>query len=207
MSIPMDGKLRIKRLNGANGAFCVGDLETEIGEFRVKDAVLDQFDEGLYTGRFWIRQIFPWSYASHGRLVMEVRAKLEDMQIDVEEQKGHVAPESPTEPDPAFEKPAAAPDPAPAKPPRSATRSAAVATVSASIAENDANPDRELFGEEIHALLLKAEPVKLDPTIDRVQFRSQRERLRKGLDYEFVSQTQTWYPPGHPMREVKTQPR
>ena len=78
MPISLPGKLRIKRINGSNGSFCVGDLETEIGEFRVKDAVLDQFDEGVYTGQFWIQQIFPWSYSSYGRMVIEVRAKLAD---------------------------------------------------------------------------------------------------------------------------------
>ena len=72
MPISLPGKLRIKRINGSNGSFCVGDLETEIGEFRVKDAVLDQFDEGVYTGQFWIQQIFPWSYSSYGRMVIEV---------------------------------------------------------------------------------------------------------------------------------------
>ena len=42
--------------------FCVGDLETEIGDFRVKDAILDQFDEGLYEGQFCIQQIFPFEH-------------------------------------------------------------------------------------------------------------------------------------------------
>ena len=39
MSITIEGSLRIKRINGANGPFCVGDLNSEIGEFRVKDSV------------------------------------------------------------------------------------------------------------------------------------------------------------------------
>lgn len=102
MSISLPGKLRIKRINGSNGPFCVGDLETEIGDFRVKDAVLDQFDEGVYTGQFWIQQIFPWSYSSCGRMVIEVRAKLADLQIDGQQRAGSESRE-PQEPDPAFE--------------------------------------------------------------------------------------------------------
>ena len=88
MSISLPGTLRIKRINGSHGPFCVGDLETEIGEFRVKDAVLDQFDEGTYAGQFWIAQIFPWSYTAYGRMVIEIRAKLADLQIEGQRRNG-----------------------------------------------------------------------------------------------------------------------
>ena len=74
MSITIEGSLRIKRIHGANGPFCVGDLSSEIGEFRVKDSVLDQFEEGVYSGRFAVSRIFPWSYSANGRMVLEVRA-------------------------------------------------------------------------------------------------------------------------------------
>lgn len=117
MSISLPGKLRVKRLNGANGPFCVGDLETEIGDFRVKDAILDQFDEGLYEGQFCIQQIFPWSYTAYGRMVIEIRAKLADLQIDGHTRAG--AERDSVEPDPAKESPveSVVPAPAPAAPP------------------------------------------------------------------------------------------
>jgi hypothetical protein len=43
MSIRINGTLVIKEIKGANGKFCVGDLTTPIGEFKVKESILDQF--------------------------------------------------------------------------------------------------------------------------------------------------------------------
>ena len=210
MSITIEGSLRIKRINGANGPFCVGDLNSEIGEFRVKDSVLDQFEEGVYAGRFTVSRIFPWSYSANGRMVLEVRAKLDDLEIsDGSEQ---VIPESPQEPDPADEPKAqsagvAAPeDPAPAAPTGTAGQTEATEATEATDAESEpaqqecAAPgteagDEALFGEELFALVAEREPVKLDPNIDdRRRFRQQRDRLKHGLDYGFIAEQQAWYP-------------
>ena len=210
MSITIEGSLRIKRINGSNGPFCVGDLNSEIGEFRVKDSVLDQFEEGVYAGRFTVSRIFPWSYSANGRMVLEVRAKLDDLQIsDGSEQ---VIPESPQEPDPADEPKAqsagvAAPeDPAPAAPTGTAGQTEATEATEATDAESEpaqqecAAPgteagDEALFGEELFALVAEREPVKLDPNIDdRRRFRQQRDRLKHGLDYGFIAEQQAWYP-------------
>ena len=210
MSITIEGSLRIKRINGTNGPFCVGDLNSEIGEFRVKDSVLDQFEEGVYAGRFTVSRIFPWSYSANGRMVLEVRAKLDDLQIsDGSEQ---VIPESPQEPDPADEPMAqsagvAAPeDPAPAAPTGTAGQTEATEATEATDAESEpaqqecAAPgteagDEALFGEELFARVAEREPVKLDPNIDdRRRFRQQRDRLKHGLDYGFIAEQQAWYP-------------
>jgi hypothetical protein len=211
MSISIRGKLRIKRINGSNGPFCVGDLETEIGEFRVKDAVLDQFDEGLYAGQFWIQQIYPWSYSSYGRMVIEIRAKLSDLQIEGQ-QRASTSSRELQEPDPAFDgsQPAAPKDSQPAPPaeqPASSGNPSAPgdnnATAPATVQDSPSvgeEPDLKLFGPELYPLVAVGEPVKLDPTIDRIQFRKQRHRLKEELDYEFKSADQTWYPPGHPDR-------
>ena len=219
MSITIEGSLRIKRINGSNGPFCVGDLNSEIGEFRVKDSVLDQFEEGVYAGRFTVSRIFPWSYSANGRMVLEVRAKLDDLEIsDGSEQ---VIPESPQEPDPADEpKTQSAGDAAPEDPvPAAATGTAAQiepteateateATDAAEATDAESEPaqqecvapgteagDEALFGEELFALLAGREPVKLDPNIDdRRRFRQQRDRLKHGLDYGFIAEQQAWYP-------------
>jgi hypothetical protein len=191
MTISLSGKLRVKRINGSNGPFCVGDLETEIGEFRVKDAVLDQFDDGLYDGQFWIQQIYPWSYLSYGRMVVEIRAKLADLQIE-----GHARLNADSrdlvEPDPAKEEspPPVAPEfvdppklkPEAAKRQRPAPRQAAPASTDAA--------DQALFGEMFDAVV-ERQAVKLDPTIDRIQFRLQRDRL-KALGYTFNASSQSW---------------
>lgn len=195
MSISLPGKLRIKRINGSNGPFCVGDLETEIGEFRVKDTILDQFDEGLYAGQFWIQHIYPWSYSAYGRMVIEIRAKLADLQIAGQQRVGAVAPE-PQEPDPAKETP-----PAPAVPTEPPAHEASEAAETADqqpdgqapTSERTDDPDRTLFGEELYALVVQRQPMKLDPTIDRIQFRLQRDRL-KALGYGFQAASQSWQP-------------
>lgn len=41
--ITVTGVLTVKQITGANGKFCTGDLNTSIGEFKVKEAILDQF--------------------------------------------------------------------------------------------------------------------------------------------------------------------
>lgn len=192
MPISITGKLRVKRINGANGPFCVGDLETELGDFRIKDAVLDQFDEGLYEGRFWIQQIYPWSYTAYGRMVIEIRAKLADLQID-----GHARPgvesRDPSEPDPAKEivpeqarKPEAKSEPAA---PEHATDRADEPDAQQGCDSDDS--DRTLFGAELLDAVSARHPVKLDPTIDRIQFRLQRDRL-KSLGYAFQTASQSW---------------
>lgn len=192
MSISIPGKLRVKRINGANGPFCVGDLETEIGEFRVKDAVLDQFDDGLYEGLFWIQQIFPWSYLSYGRMVVEVRAKLTDLQIEGRA-RNNVDSRDLVEPDPAKEEtpPPVAPefvDPPKMKPVAAEKRQRPSAKPQAPASDDDA--DKVLFGELFDAVVGR-QPVKLDPTIERFKFRLQRDRL-DSLGYSFDVPSQSW---------------
>jgi hypothetical protein len=195
MSISLPGTLRIKRINGSNGPFCVGDLETEIGEFRVKDAVLDQFDEGTYAGQFWITQIFPWSYTAYGRMVIEIRARLADLQIEGQRRNG--GSKEFEEPDPVKETPSAAPAPAlpQAAPEEASGPSEQQAGAQTDFAEHDSatsdDPDLALFGAELYASVQAGQAVKLDPTIDRIQFRGQRDRL-KALHYKFDAGSQSW---------------
>lgn len=102
--ITIDGTLRVKRIrNARNGAFCIADLLTECGEFKVKDPLLDQFDEGDYHGRFWITEIHLAQYVAYGKGVTEIRARLHDLQVD-REQRGSV-PREPSEVDPLEERP------------------------------------------------------------------------------------------------------
>ncbi|NMG74240.1 DUF3275 family protein [Aromatoleum diolicum] len=203
MSVTVEGSLCIKRINGANGPFCVGDLLTDIGEFRVKDPVLDQFEEGVYTGHYTIQRIFSWSYNANGRLVVEIRARLADLQIHAGTESS--LPDSTTEPDPADESThdssAAAPERAPVAEKQDASPSRTPADSSPDESEAipcpapDDSSDGALFGEELHALVTSRRPVKLDPAIDdRRRFREQRNRLKSGLHYGFIPEEQTWYP-------------
>lgn len=187
----MRGSLTVKWINGRNGEFAVGDLHTQIGEFKVKDSILDQFEEGTYAGTFWISQIFAKSYDYRGRIMVEIRAVLADLQIDDESQ--HPAEQEPAELDPLDEPP---PPPVPVSPPvrivvpprRPATSPSAEPRHQAGPRDVEAQ-DLDLFGEEIAEQLRVQGLVKLDPSIDRTRLRAQRKRLDE-LGYTFNARAQ-----------------
>ena len=87
--IRVTGTLIVNRRQGRNGYFSVGDLVTDIGEFKVKDAVLDQYEPGEYKGDFIIKWIEPHSNTWRGRVYIENRATLQDIIIfDAVEDRG-----------------------------------------------------------------------------------------------------------------------
>ena len=182
ISIP--GTLIVKWISGRNGDFAVGDLHTPIGEFRVKDALLDQFDAGEYHGIFWISQIYSKSYEYRGRITIETRANLADLQIESESDAGEV-PEGPAEPDPLDEAP-----PAPPPPPAPQAQQAPVDRPEQGATITDA--DERLFGTELCDLIVEGQSFKLDATVDRKRLRQQRDRLGE-LGYEFEARSQTWH--------------
>ncbi|MFA6094343.1 MAG: DUF3275 family protein [Candidatus Paceibacterota bacterium] len=190
--VKLPGVLHIKLISGRNGDFRVGRLVTEIGEFAVKDAELDQFEEGRYEGVFGISQIYPASYPANGRFVVEVRARLNQIALateDAPEPVDNTGLESDPldEPAPAF---LAAPKTEIIPHPVHVERDDANTTPAASTdaeAEAEAEADVELFG----LLWPLANPLKLDPTVDRNMFRRQRDRL-KALGYTFQAIGQQW---------------
>lgn len=98
-----DATLRIKKIRQSrNGAFCIADLSTDIGEFKVKDPILEQFDEGEYQATVWISEIFLGQYISYGKAVTEIRARLHDMHVQSAGVLGEPRLEIP-EPDPLDE--------------------------------------------------------------------------------------------------------
>lgn len=80
--IKIPGHLAIRTIPGRNGDVNVGRPSTSIGEFVIKDAVLEQHVEGKYRGEFAITEIRASSYSSNGRLVIEIRARLDSMMLD-----------------------------------------------------------------------------------------------------------------------------
>jgi hypothetical protein len=242
MSIIVPGSLTISRKSGKRGDFNVGDLLTEIGEFEVKDALIEEFDPGKYTGRFALEWIAPESFTYRGRVFIKNRARLAEVFIDQGE-SGDQPKAEPPEPDPIdteakpvakldanaagvasntdlapaqanasdagpnavvdapLSRPSAATQaPAPAVPASTASTTASTAS-SVSNANNSAlaapsepgevDPDKALFGAQIHALVAERATVKLDPTVNREQFRAQRDQL-KALGYHFDPKDQTW---------------
>lgn len=213
MAIRVQGTIVISRKSGKRGAFNVGELRTEIGEFEVKDALIEEYEEGSYTGSFFINWIEPESFSWRGRVFVKNRAQLEAIQIDDADTATPPAPQQPPVPDPVDEqvtqasgrdeKPSsestglpgsADPSPptpqAPSAPAATPQRPTAQATGQAPATSDDAG-DLTLFGEELQQQLAQQASIKLDPTVDRITFRAQRDRLKQ-LGYSFDAKSQTW---------------
>lgn len=165
--ISVPGKINIRAIPGRHGTFNVGTLECSIGSFTVKDATIEEFDEGVYEGDFVIHKISPNSYFSGGRLVVEIRATLNAIII-----AKHVTPEpaqhESLEQDPLVE--------------FEATKAIPYVLNSKGEVAEEAE---YLFSEPLGSV------VKLDPTIDRGLFRQQKEYL-KSAGYKFDAGTQVW---------------
>lgn len=201
--------LRVKTIQqGRYGNFCVADLSTDIGEFKVKDPLLDQFRDGVYTGTVWISEIRLAQYMAWGKAVTEIRAVLHDLNLDgVSELQPD---DGPSEPDPAEEVPPPAPmasKPVQAPPPSNAfahgidavkERLKGIGKKTKQTAPPTETPQSDdthlvqLFGE-MWQLICDKQPVKFDPTVDRLKLRQQSAAMRE-LGYEFKATDQTWYP-------------
>ncbi|WP_337261514.1 MULTISPECIES: DUF3275 family protein [unclassified Serratia (in: enterobacteria)] len=189
--ITIPGQLAIRTIHGRNGPFNVGRLATSIGEFVIKNAELDQYDEGKYDGEFIITEIRPSTYNTSGRMVIEIRAHLGGMTLSSTEQlsENEASQFSPQEVDPLDEEPSA-----PAMPPQP-TDLPVVSTDplidTTPFGVPDASPggegDETLFG----ALWPLTAVVKLDTTVDRRCLRAQGQRLR-ALGYTFDEIAQEW---------------
>ncbi len=186
--INIPGQLAIRTINGRNGEFNVGKLSTSIGEFVIKDALLDQHIEGKYRGDFAITEIRPSYYTTGGRLVVEIRAKLDSMTLDDVDNLSDEEAErlSGNEVDPLDEVPAIQqPTAAPAAPPKSPQKPKPLRPAATGddapfgmdppapaeqAATLDTDADAELFG----TVWPLGEIVKLDTTVDRKRWMSGR---------------------------------
>jgi len=167
------GSLAIREIHGRNGPFKVGTLHTPIGEFAIKDPILDQYDEGKYQGEFQIESIYQGHYITGGRSVTEIRAKLADMSIDDIDAEAPAPIE--VEPDPIdTDKPEPAKESKTEAEPKTTTDS----------------DDNSLFG----LIMPLGDSVKLDPSVDRKVLRAQTVRLKE-IGYEFDAKSQVWKKP------------
>jgi hypothetical protein len=189
--INIPGQLAIRTIHGRNGAFNVARLSTSIGEFVVKDQILDQYSEGKYDGEFVITQISPSSYSHGGRTVIEVRARLDAMILDDMDALSQDDTErlDQKEVDPLEEDVPAVP----ATPPTDAG-DPPFGMPSSEHAPNaspvPANEDEVLFG----TLWPLGYIVKLDSTVDRQRMRAQCARLGQ-LGYQLNFKQQVWERP------------
>lgn len=194
MSVTLTGVLSIKSVQGSRGAFSVGDLSTEVGNFRIKDALLDEFEAGQYHGRFVIGHIYPSSYTWRGKVSVEIRAKLLEVLLD---EAPAPMPAASTanfehEPDPLDEAPQVSSSDA------TASQPPAVDAPTLPDVAPDPGPDEVpagdsdgLFDDALQAIIDAGGPVKLDPTINREVFRKQRDAL-KASGFRFDAAAQHW---------------
>ncbi|TFW43132.1 DUF3275 family protein [Pseudomonas fluorescens] len=187
--INIPGQLAIRTISGRNGDFNVGRLSTSIGDFVIKDALLDQYGEGKYHGDFLITEIRPSYYSSAGRLVVEIRAKLDSMSLnDVDNLTAEDAARlSPNEPDPLDEEAPAKAQPGTNPPTASAEPDDAPFGMTPSDSTNDLEADSALFG----TIWPLGDTVRLDTTVDRKQLRQQCNRLTE-LGYVHNFKLQVW---------------
>jgi hypothetical protein len=184
--IKLSGTLFIRSVQGRHGAFSVGRLVTEIGDFAIKDALLDQYEEGRYEGEFGISRIYPSSYFAQNRMVVEVRATLETLALAaIDELPADQQATGLPEPDPLDAESAQPCVPSDSAEAGSNRRPPALAD------SESAGEDERLFG----TLWPLGPSVKLDTTVDRALFRQQKDRL-KALGYRFQPVGQVWSLPG-----------
>ncbi|GLT20182.1 hypothetical protein GCM10007938_39650 [Vibrio zhanjiangensis] len=104
--VQITGTLTIKTITGRFGDFNVGNLECELGEFAIRDALLEEYTEGTYQGTFGVTRIYAGSYQARQRIIIEARAELSAIWLDdyqegplPEPESLEAEPQSSTQPD------------------------------------------------------------------------------------------------------------
>lgn len=197
--IKLSGTLAIRSISGSRGQFNVGRLHTEIGEFAVKDSLIEEYEEGRYKGEFGINNIYPYTYLVGGRAVVEIRARLGSIALENIAALDTEDRAQPAEPDPIEEAPA--PAEKPAEPVVAPVAPAEVPDIDFTDSGEAARSAEDLFEETMRNLFGESWPlsekVKLDPTVDRGRFRQQRDALKE-LGYKFQPVGQAWVRDGQP---------
>lgn len=187
--INVRGNLAVRVVTGRNGAFRVAKLVCDVGEFAVKSKLIEELEEGAYAGSFQVKKIFPSSYVTGGRITLEVRADLFDMQLD--EVLETPPANDPLEQDPLEEEQPGTSTPQAEPPP------AAVAA-EAPKAETTVHPLTPVIVTESDAMVVLfgtlwplADCVKLDPTVGRDMLRKQIAALKE-LGFSYAPTQQVW---------------
>ena len=188
--IHLSGDLLITTRTGRFGKFNVGNLVTDIGEFSVKDSIIEEYEPGKYAGIFSVSRIYPHSYFAGGRVMVEVRAQLLAInlnEVDVGEPELTASlltsDQDPLDESAQTARPTLAP-PLSAK--ENVDRN--IPLPEDSDMPNDVDPDVVLFGE----CWPLGSAVKLDASVDRGTLRSQVTRL-KALGYQYQPVGQVWH--------------
>jgi hypothetical protein len=169
------GTLVVRKIFGRYGEFAIGAIQTPIGEFSVKQAGLDEYEEGTYDGRFVISNIQTVSGGfGTNKLIIESRATLDQIYIDTIDETPVM---SVTEADPITE-----------------DKDIDFKKVEASTKSSTDEDLYNLFNAQEVATIEQKEQVTLDPTNDRGILRQQQNYL-KSNNWKFNMQEQAWYLP------------
>ncbi len=211
-SIRLPGTLVVKTYRGDYRSFNIGELTTPLCEFKVIDKWLEQLDDGTYEGEFWIGRIDLNSRPWRSRLILEMQARVLDYRLKETDRPSRRASVEIPEQDPLVDEAKPAISAQARATSRTRDRSVKPPVVTAptkstgrlnrgSAAQQPPQKERraleglvDLFGRELAELIAQGDqPVKLDATVDRELFRSQRDWLKKN-GFTFDLEFQHWLP-------------
>nr|WP_235675763.1 DUF3275 family protein [Aliivibrio fischeri] len=166
--VQITGSLAIKTVTGRFGDFNVATLDCELGRFAIRDAMLDEYNEGTYQGTFGIKRIFSGSYQTQHRFIIETRAELSGIWLN-DYQEGKV-PEESLESDPLAEE----------------RQAQAVSSAQRQPLELPVDDMSELFGELWPLGAQIGDIVKLNPEVGRELMGRQLAYLKRLIGDERV---------------------
>lgn len=211
-SIRLPGTLVVKTYRGDYRSFNIGELTTPLCEFKVIDKWLEQLDDGTYEGEFWISRIDLNSRPWRSRLILEMQARVLDYRLKETDRPSRRNSVDIPEQDPLVDEAKPAISSQGRATLRSRDRSAKPAVTntpgkgsgrSDNVASAPPLQQKErralegvvdLFGQELAELVAQGnQPIKLDATVDRELFRTQRDWLKRN-GFSFDLEFQHWLP-------------
>ncbi|MFA0077683.1 DUF3275 family protein [Vibrio artabrorum] len=183
--VTIKGTLSVKTITGRYGQFNVGHLECALGEFAVRDGLLDEYAEGSYQGTFGLKRIYSGSYQTRHRFIIETRAELAGIWLEDYEER-HIESDS-LEADPIAEEHQAKQVKATPTPTPQSTRES----------HDDQQDDlAALFGELWPLGSEIGDLVKLTPEIGRERMGQQLRYLKRDINgqrlWRFEPKAQHW---------------
>ena len=193
--ILLDGTVTNKIINGVNGDFSVGTFQTEIGKFKIRSALLDQFEEGEYSVRAAVNKFDLNSYQSkrNGIIITEIEAHVDTLELI----DGDIKPVNQVsiEPDASLEKESSATktvttDTDSKKPEKPASGKIVLSNKKAISKAEPQNSNKAELEKLFGHLWPLGNEVKLDTTLPRPMIIKQKSYL-SGC-YDFDAKTQIW---------------
>ncbi len=190
MSIAVPGKLNIieRKYRNGSGSFFIGELDTDVGKFSIRNDVLMQFETGSYEGNFMVARIFPHSFTTQdNRIFTEIRADLDWEALRIMAETELLEPPSIVQEAVAQAEEAAIEQEQVEQP-----RPDRITTAAPSVGDEALIADMEALEQQ---LADQVAVIKLDSAIaaaDRDAFRSLIKRIKATGQYRFSPDNQSW---------------